>query len=414
MERHKIPIAPKIDSYESFLRFNEVQKNKKSCTPIIIREVDYKADIIDIVPGDSNIEKFRINVTLGKVILSFFLFEFVTKGEYYISYNIELLHDYDYNKIYSKTHPKEYKDELYAYARNLLTIGETRFNLSNFDVLITSDSSGEIGLKVLGYDWNAWSSTNESPLVIPYGITSIGHGAFNNNGIFETVEFPSTVKVIGEYAFSNTDIHNLIIPGSVEEIEEGAFADCRSLSNVTLLEGLKTIGEFVFYHTTLTEVAIPDTVEKIGEMAFKSCDDLKHIKLPKGLKLIDSQVFSDASIEELIIPNGVEEIGDSCFCGCNLKKLVLPKTLKRIGPSAFEYTDIEEVYIPDAVEEMGDRAFALCTDLRKVHLPKNLKTYISTIFVGTHLDETINRLYYNSKSKGDINKLRGLDVEVQL
>lgn len=60
--------------------------------------------------------------------------------------------------------------------------------------------------------------------VIPYGVTSIGQGAFMGCDGLTTIEIPNSIKTIGSYAFSSCkNVKSITIGENVEEIYGRAF-----------------------------------------------------------------------------------------------------------------------------------------------------------------------------------------------
>ena len=70
----------------------------------------------------------------------------------------------------------------------------------------------------------------------------IGEGAFYQASALRQVNFPSTLRYIGDFAFNATklEMNQLVIPEGVEEINQYAFAFCRKLkAQVTLPSTIK-------------------------------------------------------------------------------------------------------------------------------------------------------------------------------
>lgn len=72
-------------------------------------------------------------------------------------------------------------------------------------------------------------------VTIPKGVTAIAENAFNNNRKVTGVTIPSTVKMVGKYAFMLTNIKKVSFPKSVKSIGEGALYGCFKLKEVTIL-----------------------------------------------------------------------------------------------------------------------------------------------------------------------------------
>ena len=124
------------------------------------------------------------------------------------------------------------------------------------------------------YDYNymdpPWDLFAFEEIVIESGVTSIGDYAFSygseNGSPLTNVQFPDTLKRIGQYAFhSCNSLKELKLSEGLTMIDKSAFGGCTSLVNVELPEGLVTIENNAFIAcTALLELKIPDSVINIG------------------------------------------------------------------------------------------------------------------------------------------------------
>lgn len=88
-----------------------------------------------------------------------------------------------------------------------------------------------------------------------FSATSNSNGVFYNSGI-TSIEFPSTLETIGEYAFWG----------------------CSELTSIDLSSSLTSIGYQAFaYCARLTTITIPSSVTSIGYMAFSNCRGLTDV-----------------------------------------------------------------------------------------------------------------------------------------
>ena len=68
--------------------------------------------------------------------------------------------------------------------------------------------------------------------VVPEGVTSIGIGCFSGRSSLTSVQLPSSLITIEEYAFEKTKIKSIIIPEGVTSIKDRCFSECELLSSV--------------------------------------------------------------------------------------------------------------------------------------------------------------------------------------
>ena len=217
------------------------------------------------------------------------------------------------------------------------------FKYGNVSYKITKNPDGTISVSIS--DLNGVTD-----VVIPneiylngkaYPITSIGDSAFKNNKTIRTVT----------------------IPGNVTTIGNSAFEGCSNLTKVSLApKGLVTIGNKAFKDcVNLTSFTCPSTLQSIGVSAFENCTKLAAIKFNDGLLVIKKRAFFNAG----------------------LKNVTLPKTLLKIEMSAFEKCKkmTRVVFASDIkMATVGYRIFANDSALKKIELPKNLRSVPKYMF----------------------------------
>jgi|GEM_PF-5689474 len=155
-------------------------------------------------------------------------------------------------------------------------------------------SSFFTSFRVTGY------TGNNSRVVIPPGVSSIGPRAFYGSSI-DGISFPENVTIICEEAFGG----------------------CDSLVAVRLPEGLKTIESSAFWECSYLEsVEFPSTLERIGDYAFKECTKLEKVTLQDGVARIGAEAFRGCSrLKYVVIPASVTSIGTDAFRGCGKVKI---------------------------------------------------------------------------------------------
>lgn len=226
----------------------------------------------------------------------------------------------------------------------------------------------------------------------PEGLVSIGTAAFRNCKSLSSIDFPSTLRKIGEelgytgywdgvFGHCTGLCCELVLPEGLEVIGMGAFYDCSGLyGSLHLPESLKGIGSSAFHNCRgLTgSLSIPQSISVIHEESFNDCGFNGTLTLHNGITTIGERAFSGNHFKgELILPSELEVISVGCFNKCGFSgKLVLPRTLRVIGRLAFAWnrrlTGMLE--IPDDVISIGAGAFANCTGLEGVIFPEGLET----------------------------------------
>ena len=88
---------------------------------------------------------------------------------------------------------------------------------------------------------------------------------------------------------------------------------------------------------------------------------------------IEGESLVSTNKETIHIPEGVTHIEDGAFSHkINIRKIIMPKTLKSIGKYAFANCyDLVEVIFNEGIEQVGEAAFKNCTEMWMI-LMKNI------------------------------------------
>ena len=194
---------------------------------------------------------------------------------------------------------------------NILFIGEGAFGACQFltgkvhipeklDILnrgafpenLTGDVRVPQGIKVVN-----GISKKITSVYFPEGVEEIGFGAFWDVSTLKgDIEFPSTLKKIGENAFPGTSISHVKFSEGLDMIETNAFSWCK------------------FLQDTLT---FPSTVTKIKNRAFYECEKLNAVVFPENLQTIEGEAFGNCRSLDYIRCLSVEppKLDGSAFNG---------------------------------------------------------------------------------------------------
>ena len=128
--------------------------------------------------------------------------------------------------------------------------------------------------------------------VIPNTVTTIGNRAFLGREGLDTIEIPTNVTTIEDYAFSESSLTTIVIPSNVTKIGKYAFMSCKNLTTVTLNAKISLIAEGLFSQCSeLARITIPSGVTEIGGSAFNKCEKLTSITIPESVTKIGMMAF---------------------------------------------------------------------------------------------------------------------------
>ncbi len=152
---------------------------------------------------------------------------------------------------------------------------------------------------------------NESGIIIPDSVTSIGYEAFYNwTANNQPLVIPNSVTSIGTGAFWNWASNNqpLVIPNSVTSIGDSAFSWWEANNQpLTIPNSVTSIGNYAFYRweSNNQPLVIPDSVTSIGGYAFRNWTAVPYVEIqaitPPTLSSVSA--FDNQSNAPIYVPD---------------------------------------------------------------------------------------------------------------
>lgn len=253
------------------------------------------------------------------------------------------------------------------------TVDDTDKNLIKYDSVAFSPT-------LLSIEAYTFRNTAITSVELPFYITSIGVGAFENCAKLTTVKLngdgvtedalKSKLTVIRDEAFQNDVLlASISLSKEVTSIGAYAFADCKALPIINIA-GVTYLSTGVF--SGCTSLNIPKanfnaSIQSVSDYAFKDCTSLSSIQL-----------------------SAIRHIGKSAFYGCVMLEsvnILSTASVAEIGDEAFAYTGITSINIPNEVKKIGTGAFSGCTKLIVVNISTTTSKLVSlgsSAFQGCH------------------------------
>lgn len=274
---------------------------------------------------------------------------------------------------------------------------------------------------------NKYLETAVKVVAIPYGVTSIGYGAFSGCTGLTSVVIPDSVQSIATAAFYNCNsLKSVEITNGTTFFGAGAFQGCHNLTSVyytgtiddwaqIAFEGVDANPAYfantsLYINNNLVTKANLTTATKISDYAFHNCDSLATVDLSSSVQSIGSFAFSHCGkLTGIKIPDSVTSIGNNAFSACRLTNVVIGDGVTSIGDSAFYNCGyLASVEIGDSVQSIGDLAFEGCSSLTSVVIPNSVTSIgdraflqcvrVKTLEIGGNVTNIGNRAFYSCTS----------------
>jgi hypothetical protein len=217
------------------------------------------------------------------------------------------------------------------------------YYVNNVATYYAGDVSGDVDFPIPLYNFGNFDVDDNTSFIIG-DLTPLGTGLGLVLGKIVNVSIPDNNIVIQQgFEFENES--GIIIPDSVTSIGRSAFRSWQSNNQPLVIpDSVTSIGSYAFYNWESNNhpLVIPDSVTSIGNSAFSGWLANNHpLVIPDSVTSIGSYAFNrwTSNNQPLVIPDSVTSIGDSAFYDwqSNNHPLVIPDSVTSIGNYAFQY-----------------------------------------------------------------------------
>ena len=214
----------------------------------------------------------------------------------------------------------------------------------------------------------------------------------------EILHVEDGVITICEEAFDDAKVTDVILPEGVKELEYDAFLRAHQLKSIHIPSSLSIIGDYAFrFCESLEKIELGPNTEYLGDGAFYGCRRLEEIVLNGTFNWNDNWIFNIIpfgfldSIKRFVSHNSNFLVYDDMLfsadkkvlfrCPVNKTNVNLPKEVELISSWAFYHCRyLESISLPEGLTYIGTHAFEGCSSLREIRLPNSLTEIMSDTF----------------------------------
>lgn len=224
---------------------------------------------------------------------------------------------------------------------------------------------------------------NDKKIIIPEGVISLSPSLLWDNQDVEEVVLPnSLISLSGDTFYNCSNLKTIDIPSNVKYMGNNPFAGCPKLTITNeskyfnLVDGVlysKDCTRLIYYPINKLDnkYQILDTTKIIGKHSFYLCDNLEEVIISKSVIKLENNPFSGCSKLNLINNSLRYNIVDKVIYDKDFKSVI--GCLKSIDTDCLVLKDVEIIC---------RNSFWNCKGIRRIILPKTLKTIGYNPFVG--------------------------------
>ncbi len=254
------------------------------------------------------------------------------------------------------------------------TIGSNAF----YGVMQTPSIHFPATLKSVGN--NAFSNSGLVEIEFADGLLSLGSGVFQNSTL-EKANIPGTAQELGGAIFFGcAKLGELTLGEGMPYIPDNMCYGCEKLYFLDFPSTIKYVGNGAFSFSWLQLAELPEGCVKVGNSAFQLAP-LHYIEMPNSLEEVGDFGFSLTNAEYIKCGTGLKRIGQNGLqASKKATSILLNEGLESLGYRALYGEELmTEITIPSTVTHVGDSAFILTPLTRLVNLSPTPQPLTSAI-----------------------------------
>ncbi|MCM1452674.1 MAG: leucine-rich repeat domain-containing protein [Clostridium sp.] len=218
--------------------------------------------------------------------------------------------------------------------------------------------------------------------------------SFKGNATITEIILPRSLKIIKKHTFQEMPhLLSVELSEDLEEIWPQAFYECKFLWNDSEVEfpaSLRRIGDTSFTCLLAKKLIFNEGLETIEYAAFSN-GDTNFDNLPNSLINLSNDAFrSNSGVpHSLILSGSIKEIGNLAFSETPVNFLQLGEGTEKVWyRSFFRCADLHSIVLPSTVNQIGNDAFKECSNAIFLKVDASTPPQCGTgVFDGVDLDK---------------------------
>lgn len=172
-----------------------------------------------------------------------------------------------------------------------------------------------------------------------------------------------------------TQLHRLVLGDGVTQLEENLFEGFDNLQSVTLSPNITEIPDGCFRGcSSLTTIQGGSRISSVGDYAFEGCTNLETLDFGQ-LTSIGEGAFQGCSSLQKFGTVNTSTIANYAFADCSSLPWFNLSGVVTIGEYAFQNCKaFDRIVIPNSCEQIDEGAFFGTSNVKSLHIGRNLRT----------------------------------------